>query len=745
MEAGMGEGAMVGDEAGHTMATAVPRDGRLSTLVRDPVLRITAAAGALWLVAYAIATAMVRDHESSRLLLASIPYLVPVLVAAVAAVLAAVRLRGHQARVWRILAASNLSWLIAEIIWVVQELGLGIEPPFPGPADFFYLPYYFLLPVVIVLSFRSASVLRQFRALLDACLLGAAFGVLDWRLLIQPQLQEGFDLAVALGVAYPLLDLVILVLLLSLGLSGHRRVPASVHVIAASTLITAGTDMVWTYQVLAEEYTSGGWLDLGWQVQGVLLVLAAAVALRGNERHAEVELRARDLGLLPALASTACLLVLLAVDLTRGTVEPMTAALGLLVISGILLRLWLTARDKEQVVRALDLALKEQERLAVTDGLTGLYNRRFFEEVLRIETDRALRSGQPVSVLVMDLDHFKRVNDSHGHEAGDAVLREVARRLARAARPSDIVARYGGEEFVILLPGAETEALREVAERVRVAMASEPVELPGPARLRLRVTASLGGATHPTHAARVDDLIRTADRALYAAKGRGRNRVCIGVDGDDDGPAATAVDTAVLPLLYRLADLVDARQGPDEHGAAVARWAGVVADGLGLDRTRRERVQVAARLHDIGKLAVPDAVLHKPGPLTDAEWAVMTRHTEAGAHLLEAVPGLENVAALIRAHHERPDGYGYPDGLGGGDLPLEAGVIAVCDAWAAMRSRRANAPARSRAEARQELAQGRGTQFDPVVVDLFLALEAAGVVGSLESQPAAAAPSVRLS
>jgi len=736
---------MVGDEAGKTAATGEPGDGRLSALARDRVLRITVAAGALWLVAYGIATALVRDHESARLLLGNIAYLVPIAAASVAAVLAGVRLRGHQARVWRILAVSNLSWLIAEVIWTVQELGLGIEPPFPGPADFFYLPYYFLVPVVIVLSFGSASGLRQFRALLDACLLGAAFGVLDWRLLIQPQLQEGFDLAVALGIAYPLLDLVILVLLLSLGLSGHRRVPASVHLIAAGALVTAGTDAVWTYQMLAGEYVSGGWLDLGWQAQAVLLVLAAAVALRGNERHAEVELRARDLGLLPVLAATACLLAVLAVDLTRGSVEPVTAVLGLLVIGGILLRLWLTGRDKEQVVRALDLALKEQERLAVTDGLTGLYNRRFFEEVLRIETDRALRSGQPVSVLVMDLDHFKRVNDSHGHEAGDAVLREVARRLARAARPSDIVARYGGEEFVVLLPGAETEALGEVAERLRVAMAGEPVELPGPARLRLQVTASLGGASYPTHAARVDDLIRTADRALYAAKARGRNGVCIGVDGEDHAPAAPALDTTVLPLLHRLADLVDARQGPDEHGAAVARWAGVVADGLGLDRTRRERVQLAARLHDVGKLVVPDAVLLKQGPLTDAEWAVMTRHTEAGAHLLEAVPGLEDVAALIRVHHERPDGYGYPDGLGGGDLPLEAGIIAVCDAWAAMRARRANAGARSRAEARQELAQGRSTQFDPVVVDLFLALEAAGVVGSLESQPPAGARPARLS
>jgi diguanylate cyclase (GGDEF)-like protein len=734
------------DEAGHTVATAGPGDRRLPAPLRDRVLRAAAAAGALWLVAYAVTTALVADDESARLQLAGLPYLVPVLAATVAAVLAAVRLRGRQTRVWHILAVSNLSWLIAEIIWVVQEQVLGIEPPFPGPADFFYLPYYLLVPVVIVLSFGSASVLRQFRALLDACLLGAAFGVLDWRLLIQPQLQEGFDLGVALGVAYPLLDLVILVLLLSLGLSGHRRVPASVHLIAAATLVAAGTDLVWTYQMLAGEYASGGWLDLGWQAQAVLLGLAAAAALRGNERRAEVIVRARDLGLLPALASTACLLVLLAIDLSRDAVEPVSAALGLFVIGGILLRLWLTARDKEQVVQALDLALKEQERLAVTDGLTGLYNRRFFEEVLRLETDRALRSGQPVSVLVMDLDHFKRVNDSHGHEAGDAVLREVARRLSRAARPSDIVARYGGEEFVVLLPGTETEALREVAERVRVAVAGEPVELPGPARLRLQVTASLGGATHPTHAARVDELIRTADRALYAAKGRGRNRVCIGADGDDDGPAATALDTAVLPLLHRLADLVDARQGPDEHGAAVARWAGVVADGLGLDRARRERVQLAARLHDIGKLAVPDAVLHKPGPLTDAEWAAITRHAVAGAHLLEAVPGLEDVAALVRAHHERPDGFGYPDGLGGGQLPLEAGVIAVCDAWAAMRSRRANAPMRSRAEARQELVRGRGTQFDPVVVDLFLALEAAGVVGSLESLPAAAsATAIRLS
>jgi two-component system, cell cycle response regulator len=386
-------------------------------------------------------------------------------------------------------------------------------------------------------------------------------------------------------------------------------------------------------------------------------------------------------------------------------------------------------RNREEGLRS---RTAELAALAHTDPLTGLPNRRELDARRAVAWRDAARRRRPLGLLVVDIDLFKAYNDGHGHLAGDRCLARVAAAVAGAlVRPADACGRYGGEEFVVLLPGADATTLEEVAERIRLVVAAEPFELAGPPRLRLRVTASLGGATHPTHAALADELIRTADRALYAAKARGRDRVCIG--DVHDRATLLAEDTGLVTALERLADLVDWRQGPDEHSSAVARWAGVVADALGMSAQRRQSLQLAARLHDIGKLALPDAVLGKADPLDEDEWAVLRTHAAEGANLLEGLPGMEDVTPLVRAHHERQDGRGYPDGLGAPDLPVEVGIITVCDAWAAMRAQRVYGPRRSREDARSDLEAGRGTQFDAEVVDLFLALEAAGVVGFMES------------
>jgi HD-GYP domain-containing protein (c-di-GMP phosphodiesterase class II) len=252
--------------------------------------------------------------------------------------------------------------------------------------------------------------------------------------------------------------------------------------------------------------------------------------------------------------------------------------------------------------------------------------------------------------------------------------------------------------------------------------------------LWLATTISVGGATWPVHAHSADELVRVADQALYAAKRLGRNRVQIGP------PGGTAVvqerdQDAVLAYLERLADEIDARLASEEHSAAIARWAGMIADHLGLGPDARQRTELAGRLHDIGKIIVPDEILLKPGPLTGREWAVLRRHPVQGARLVGLAEGLQQVVAVVRQHHERFDGRGYPNGRSGEEIRIEARIVGVCDAWAAIRSNRPYDAARPVGAAREQLRAASGSQFDPMVVAAFLELEQAGVIGTFEAAP----------
>jgi two-component system, cell cycle response regulator len=438
----------------------------------------------------------------------------------------------------------------------------------------------------------------------------------------------------------------------------------------------------------------------------------------------------RDRGLPMVLAGSAIALGTMFVDSLDRRLELWVLGLAAYVVAAVILRLMLTSRDKDRVTEDLEQALAEQERLAVTDGLTGLYNRRFVEEMLRLETARALRTGERLGLIVIDVDHFKSVNDSHGHQAGDEVLQAIGERLVGAVRRPDVVGRYGGEEFVVILPGADSEVLLELAERCRRAIADHPFPLRDGAPLP--ITVSLGVAGVPEHAITARELVRTADRALYLAKAAGRNRAQIGAD-----LALPAMDPALepmraLPVLERIADLVDLIQASCEHSTAVGRYSEQVAVVMGLSGEIQRRCQLAGRLHDVGKIAVPPEVLTKLGRLDETEWIMMRRHPEHSAWMIGLVPGLGEVSAIVRQHHERPDGGGYPDGSAGTHIRLEARIVAVCDAWAAMLADRTYQPESSPARARQVLRDGAGSQWDPEVVDAFLALEASGRLAPLQ-------------
>lgn len=387
---------------------------------------------------------------------------------------------------------------------------------------------------------------------------------------------------------------------------------------------------------------------------------------------------------------------------------------------------WAGALDEQEGAVVLlgrdvtaDVAARaEVERRSRTDALTGLYNRRHLVDALNAELERARREGRRPGVLILDLDGFKLVNDLYGHVAGDAVLSEVARRLRTAVRRYDVVARWGGEEFCVLAPAVSTErALRRVAEGIRRAVGEAPMPL-ADGRL-LHVTASVGGVLASDGLWSVEGLVDAADRALYTAKRRGRNRICLA--GDLTVEDLVAEEPEALRLAEALALSAGSREAvTEDHAREVAELAQLVAQRLGLTEDTALRCRLGGWLHDLGKIAIPDSVLQKPGPLDESEWAVMRTHPEVGERIVKRIAGLSGAAPAIRHHHERFDGGGYPDGLAGDEIPIEARIVAVADAFSTLTESRSYRPARSADEAIEALREGAGTWHDPGCVDALV-------------------------
>ena len=351
------------------------------------------------------------------------------------------------------------------------------------------------------------------------------------------------------------------------------------------------------------------------------------------------------------------------------------------------------------------------EQAARTDALTGLLNHGAMQIRVREEIARARRDGAPLSYVIIDLDDFKRVNDVRGHQAGDDLLRQVAALLQRELRPYDQVARYGGDEFVLLLPGSDEAAARQVAERVRDAMAAALVG-----------ACSLGVAEwrEPLDA---DALLEYADRALLLAKRTGKGRVAVANADVERELAILHAQRGSPAAVQALAAAIEERDNyTHEHSEEVVQLARGVAMLLGLQTDQAERIAHAALLHDVGKLAVPNEILHKPGPLTPEEWLVMADHPVAGERILLRIPALAMIAPIVRHEHEHWDGSGYPDGLSGRMIPIGSRIILACDAYHAMITDRPYRAAMSPDEAAAELQRCVGMQFDPEVVEALLDL-----------------------
>jgi diguanylate cyclase (GGDEF)-like protein/putative nucleotidyltransferase with HDIG domain len=356
---------------------------------------------------------------------------------------------------------------------------------------------------------------------------------------------------------------------------------------------------------------------------------------------------------------------------------------------------------------------------ARTDPLTGLPNRVALHEAVEREIERAAPHNRPLSVVVIDLDRFNRVNERHGIAAGDRLLYNVGNLLEQHTRLMDVVARSGGEEFAILLPEMDQHTAFLFAEDLLKAIRQTFV------KPQIEITASAGVASFPEHSRDMAGLLSDGDGALRAAKALGRDRAVI------YSPEVTSVLGAVsgkrnveaqshLATVLSLAEALDQRDsGTARHSQTVARFCEMMALELGMDEDRVQRIKLAGVLHDIGKIGVPDSILCKPGPLTTEEMAQMKRHPELGARILSSRE-LDDIREWILTHHERPDGTGYPKALSRDEIPIEASILAVGDAYEAMTSDRVYRMSIGREKAREELVRWSGKQFSRPVVEAFL-------------------------
>jgi diguanylate cyclase (GGDEF)-like protein/putative nucleotidyltransferase with HDIG domain len=360
---------------------------------------------------------------------------------------------------------------------------------------------------------------------------------------------------------------------------------------------------------------------------------------------------------------------------------------------------------------------------ANTDELTGLFNHRYFHQRLDEEIARSSRFGHVFSLLLLDLDLFKTYNDIHGHLAGDDILKQVAQHIKLTIRRIDIGVRYGGDEFAVILPQTSVDDAHVLAERLRHRIESRTDSKGIP------VTCSMGVASWPTDGVMREDIVHAADGALYYAKQTGRNRICLAseVALSEILKMETPVEGkgAILSTIYALAATVDAKDHHTYgHSKKVAKYATDIAEALGYSEEKLATIRAAALLHDIGKIGVSDRLLEKTGTLSPEDWEPIRAHPNLGVAILKHVDGLRESLPGVKYHHERYDGAGYPVGLKGENIPLDARILAVADSYDAMTSLRPYRPSKfTHEQAVAELERCAGTQFDPTVVRVFASLD----------------------
>jgi two-component system, cell cycle response regulator len=603
-----------------------------------------------------------------------------VVLGAAAVVLARAALMTTERKAWLALGLGLLLWALGQTYYSAV-LYYASPAPFPSPADFGFLAFYPASYVALVLLLRARVAHLEPLAWVDGLIGALAVAGVAAALIFPPVLEAlgGSPAGVAVSLAYPCFDLVLLGMLSGAFAASKWKTNGTWLLIAGALLLFGASDVVYL-SVAGQSTAALNIASVGWPLAFLLLAAASwlpeasavATAARGERRRIAV----------PIAMGMAGIGLLAVGSFVSIGVAAVTCGVACLV--AVLVRLLVTF---DQNARMLVVT----ETRAVTDALTGLANRR----ALMADLEDAVSASPPQAMVLAlyDLDGFKAYNDSFGHPAGDDLLLRLGQALATAVEPHGRAYRLGGDEFCILARTREvsSETICKAAERALCERGKG-----------FKITASWGKVLIPVEVTTSTDALRVADRRMYAKKGR----------------RSDSVRSQTRGVLLRM--LHEREPELERHLDGVARLAASFGKILALDAEEQDVVMRAAELHDIGKVAIPDAILHKGEDLTPEEWELMRKHTIIGQRVLDAAPALQPVANLIRSTHERWDGEGYPDRLAGREIPLGARAIFICDAYNAMTEGRSYRSPLSKEQALEELRLGAGTQFDPDLVRTFV-------------------------
>ncbi len=572
-------------------------------------------------------------------------------------------------------ACGLLAWAVGEILFDFVYAG---DPPYPSAADAFYLVFYpaCYVGMMILVKHRLSEFGRM--VWFDGAMAAIAAAALGSAVLFEVVFRhtDGSTSVIVTNLAYPLGDVLLLSAVAGVFALSRWKPDRTWGLIGASLLAATIADGIFLFQTATDTYAEGTILDALWPAS--MLLLAAAVWQ--PPRHVDVPLAGRPL-LATSLICAGMGLGILVFDHFH-QLNLVAVSLASVTLIAVAVRLVFTFRENTRIVGLL-------RTRSVTDALTGLGNRRrLVDDLARLLAGREL--AEPRLLVIYDLDGFKLYNDTFGHPAGDALLARLAGALAKVVAPYGGCYRLGGDEFCVLagVPAEDEDAFLDGAA---TALSESGVGF--------EVTSSFGAVRLPGEAATSTEALRLADQRLYAQKRERSGRR--------------------EPHEMLLQALFERSPGLRDHVGEVVHRAVTIGETLGLSADELEELRLAARLHDVGKLAVPDDVLQKPGPLYPEEWAFIREHTVIGQRILAASPGWLGVAAIVRATHERWDGTGYPDGLEGNAIPLAARIIAVCDAFSAMTSPRPYRLPIACEQALEELYAQAGAQFDRDVVAAF--------------------------
>jgi two-component system, cell cycle response regulator len=576
---------------------------------------------------------------------------------------------------WSVVTLSLASWCFAELYDVIVQ-----PTAYPSVADFGWLLFYPLLYVGIVLLVRRRATSIAGHLWLDGVTASVGAAALGSALLFEAVVQATDEsrAAVATNLAYPLGDVLLLSAVFGVFTLAGWRIERPWFVLGAGVVATTVADAIYLFELTS--YQAGTAIDILWPLSTLLIGTAGWVAARGRE--ARFNVAGRSLLAVPMVCALVGIGILIVDHFDRLNLLAVTLATTTLLL--VLVRLAFTFRENAQLY-----ALTRHE--SMTDELTGLGNRRR----LLGDLERLVASERvPLTMLaIFDLNGFKSYNDSFGHPAGDALLARLGEKLAGVPQGRGGAYRLGGDEFCVVAhvePGYTGQLLERSSDAL-----SERGE-------GFDITSSYGAVLLPDETTDVIHALALADERLYSQKHNRRLE------------HAPSVHAFLESLAIREPDLL-------EHPDGLARLAAAVAERLGLGGDGIDAVFRAARLHDLGKLAVPEEILNKRDPLDEREWEFIHQHTIVGERILRASPAFRSVAPIVRSSHENWDGSGYPDGLHGEEIPLPARIIRVCDAFIAMTSKRPYRDALTVAAALTELEREAGSHFDPDVVRVLVA------------------------